>query len=322
MVVLSLLMAGCGGGSSGERKLEGELVRELPAGRYAIVADDERVWFTGETTLLAHDARTARPVAESPAAQSDLLALGEGFLWSEDSDDLNRFDARSGRPAGSARSPDEAIVSDIAVGEGAVWATTLGGRRPVEVTRTDPRSLRTRRGTIPGVGDAVEVAAGEGVVWVMVEDEEQENRGLLRIDPETLEPVGTPITGGEPNEIALGEGALWVADGRNIRRLDPATGREQAEIEAELPDDGALLHVAVGAGYIWALSSGAGDADAYLVRADPRTGRLVGEPARVAVNAGGLAVGGGSAWVLDAGRTPEVDPTVEEIPGALRRVRP
>jgi YVTN family beta-propeller protein len=60
--------------------------------------------------------------------------------------------------------------------------------------------------TIP-VGDGpVDVAFGEGALWVV----NQLDGTVSRIDPESNEVVETISVGSEPQRVAAGEGRVWV----------------------------------------------------------------------------------------------------------------
>jgi serine/threonine protein kinase len=73
------------------------------------------------------------------------------------------------------------------------------------------------------VGDEpVEMAVGEGAVWVWVANFGDDT--VSRIDPASNEVVGSPIrVGDDPYAVAVGEGAVWVANrGDNtVSRIDP-----------------------------------------------------------------------------------------------------
>ncbi len=90
--------------------------------------------------------------------------------------------------------------TDVAVGGGAVWISTVDG----SLIRLDPH-LRGIVASIPVCANALAVAYGEGAVWVACS-----NSTVVRVDPAT-DQAGAPIdVGSLPRGIAAGAGAVWV----------------------------------------------------------------------------------------------------------------
>ena len=128
--------------------------------------------------------------------------------------------------------------SNVAVGEGDVWALSLEDRT---VARIDPETKRVakrfRMRETPidlavGLG-ALWVMTGEGVSWRGVAD-----GAVSRIDPETGVSMGSvklPDAGYQGDlgflnwgfpQIAVGAGAVWAINpDRTVSRIDPETGK-------------------------------------------------------------------------------------------------
>jgi DNA-binding beta-propeller fold protein YncE len=105
------------------------------------------------------------------------------------------------------------VPQTVFVGAGAVWVGDASGAL---VSRIDPRtntvvaSIKTdgypgnRRASVDSC--ACRYAAGAGAVWVIAND-----TTLLRIDPQTNQPVASLTFNELIGRIGLGEGSVWVA---------------------------------------------------------------------------------------------------------------
>jgi ABC-type branched-subunit amino acid transport system substrate-binding protein/predicted Ser/Thr protein kinase len=203
------------------------------------------------------------------------------------------FDGATGRFASLTEAPSP--PSNVAVGEGAIWALNTEERT---VTKIDPGTHKVvRRFSIGGIPS--DIAVGAGAVWV--------GRGggafvnatvaISRVDPRTTRVTHTTRlrthrgdgegwpSGGFPG-IAVGGGGVWAVDpAGSISRLDPREGRVVATVRADAST------IAAGDAGVWF----AGHND-EVSRIDPRTNR-VGQTIRVGANAlRGIAVGGGAVW--------------------------
>ena len=145
------------------------------------------------------------------------------------------------------------------------------------------------------------IAAGEGAVWVL----DRAGSTLTRIHPKTYTddaPVGISVDG-VATGLAAGAGSVWVAlnQGRSLSvlALDPEFIQVRKRIELErsdtlIPESLAPVSLAVGAGAVWALESGAGE----VTRIDPVTWKPraladgVGGSSSIAVDRDGVWLGG------------------------------
>jgi ABC-type branched-subunit amino acid transport system substrate-binding protein/DNA-binding beta-propeller fold protein YncE len=185
--------------------------------------------------------------------------------------------------------------SNVAVGEGGVWALSLESRT---VTRIDPATKRVvKRLRMPSI--PFDIAVGAGAVWTVSDD------GLSRIDPRTADITRTvklPDKGYQGDlpfsvwgfpQIAVGAGAVWAINpDRTVSRIDPATGRREATIDVD------AATIAAGEEGVWLIR---GDDTFGVTRIDPTTNR-VGRSIRVgAQSLSAVAVGGGYVWASAEG---------------------
>jgi peptide/nickel transport system substrate-binding protein len=187
----------------------------------------------------------------------------------------------------------------IAVGEGAVWATSEQER---SVLRIDPGSKSVQR--IPVGGEPSGIAVGAGAVWVA----NSLDGTVMRIDPETNSVVQTIPVGVTPNAVVFDRGALWVtsADDRSLNKIDPASGY----VVKTIPTGALGRGVAVGAGSVWVTD----ESSRSVVRVDTGSGRVVNT---VTVGNGptGIAFGAGSVWVVNSldGTVMRIDPQTNTV---------
>lgn len=153
---------------------------------------------------------------------------------------------------------------------------------------------------------AVDVALGDGAVWVS-------GFGTVsRLDPRTNEVVATIQTPGTEDfsRVSVGEGAVWVtADGGKVYRIDPAANRVVATIEV----GGPIIGVWAGDGSVWVTRPTEGTGE--LVRIDPATDAVVGQPIEVGPGPVSVISGFGALWVTNTSppSVVRVDPTSGEV---------
>jgi ABC-type branched-subunit amino acid transport system substrate-binding protein/DNA-binding beta-propeller fold protein YncE len=186
--------------------------------------------------------------------------------------------------------------SNIAVGEGAVWVLNTEDETVARIdakTKAVTRRFRTR-------GTPTDLAAGEGALWVGNGGGDVGNFtvSISRVDPKTTaitrtvklgdqtDSVFTPTFNWGFPRIAAGAGALWATNpGLSVSRIDPATGKLVATIDADAGS------IAAGEEGVWFIGSPG------VRRIDPRTNR-VGQGIPIGTqSAAGIAVGAGSVWV-------------------------
>ena len=143
------------------------------------------------------------------------------------------------------------------------------------------------------------MTSGDGFLWVI------SGSSIVRIDPQTGQVAGDPIQPGiQLEDIAFGEGALWVTtvgsgdlgapnDTDAVSRVDPETGEALATIKVSRGP----MSVAFTPEAVWVVNFGmSGDT---VIRIDPRTNQIVGDPIQTGRAPLSLAVGEGSVWVAN-----------------------
>jgi DNA-binding SARP family transcriptional activator/streptogramin lyase len=172
-----------------------------------------------------------------PAASA--VEVGDGRVWVGSFDGLVRLDPDSGEVIGRVNL-GQAPARQIAVGDGAVWAT-LRSRR---AKRVEAVSGQVTADFYAG-RFIFAVALDRSAAWVGAGDD----GGVWKLDPVTGSTVFTARAGKGVAGIALGLGGVWVTswpDGP-LLRLDPATG----EVVATIQTGGEPQGVAVGGGLVW-----------------------------------------------------------------------
>jgi streptogramin lyase len=183
----------------------------------------------------------------------------------------------------------------------------LGGSTPHTVSRPGPPSLRAVPGaTIPIPSGAVDVAVGEGAVWV------SGFRRMTRLDPDTGRVAATVETPGteDYSQIAVGLGAVWVtADGGRLYRIDPTTNRVVATILV----GGSIQGVEAAGGYVWVTRPAEGVGE--LIRIDPATNRVTGAPINVGPGPIAALYAFGALWVTNSSSQSvvRVDPSTDRV---------
>ena len=253
----------------------------------------------GECTVLRIDPRTNRVVGRAtvlPADGWDLVAAA-GSVWVTQFDGrLVRIDGRSGRIRARIRAPRVYFGSTVAFGGGYVWTGNDDERnRRQTVTRIDPATNRIagRPLVVARPSSPQSIAFGGGALWVA------DHAGwLVKVQPRTFRVVARRRLAFGPHGVAARARAVYVADAHADRLLeaDPGTAKTLRVRRLAVGP----IYPVVGAGSVWASSSGAwaGEHDDRVLRIDPRTLRLVGT-----IHVGGsvpsVTFGFGSVWAAD-----------------------
>lgn len=192
---------------------------------------------------------------------------------------------------------------------GAPTATSGAPRVETPVTLQDRSAARLE------VANPSNMTVGGGFLWVI------SGGSIVRIDPSTSQIVGEPIRPGiQIEDIAFGGGALWgttVASGDlgapseedAVSRIDPQSG----EVLATIKVSRGPMSVAFTPEAVWVVNFGmSGDT---VVRIDPQTNQLAGDPIQTGRAPLSLALGEGSLWVAnhDAHTITRVDLATNQI---------
>lgn len=139
------------------------------------------------------------------------------------------------------------------------------------------------------VGDSpVEVAVGEGVIWVS----NTGDSSVSRVDPVSNEATEVIGLSGEPGDLAVGGGGeVWVANRElgAVQRIDPVTGTTTPDRRIDVGFPGTSLDLAIDQ-YLWISV-----VERQLIQVDPVTGDVVRRidsfrPVNVAARPGGVFV--------------------------------
>ncbi|MBA3551680.1 MAG: hypothetical protein H0W27_02265 [Actinobacteria bacterium] len=228
---------------------------------------------------------------------------------------FDRLVARRARKRRNQRA-GAAVVALILFG-----GTVAGLWSAARLASTPPASSP---GALPG--HALDVAAGDGSVWVLTCDRRCDDDGrrsegsLVRIDPTTRRAEAS-VAVSRPHTLAVGEGGVWVVDfwGGAVTRFDPETLRPAATIELTLPYEVAPgdraflpLHVATGEGAVWVST-----ARGAVARIDParnRVSRVIELSPALTYD---VAVGEGAVWVGEVPGVRRIDPETGEVTESL-----
>ena len=277
---------------------DGKVVADVPIyGRpVGLAVGEDAVWVTNadDGTVSRIDPDN-REVVKTIGLGADVntVAVGFGSVWVAGGNDetLFRIDSReNAREAtlhfGNADPLRPRPVFYVVVGQKAVWIT-----RGNSVLAIDPATNEV--GTLVSLpGRPIDLGAGEGNVWVTLEDER-----LVRIDEGSATISSTEPLPGPGFSPLVAAGSLWLivySDTPQVSEIDPGSVTQSASVS--FPDS-FLTGLAFGDGAVWAVDHNNGQ----LWTIDPATTR-----ARPAVKLGrhpiSIAAGDGAIWVGVQGR--------------------
>lgn len=239
------------------------------------------------------DRPTRTELARATATSPDDLAVGEGAVWATVADDLYRVDPA--RPSAARRVG--ALDPGGLLGGVAVGAGALwvvdSARRTL--SRVDPGSRRVTA-VIPLPSSADGVAVGAGSVWVP----SIQGGSLFKVSPNLARVVRSIPVAGAANGVAVGAGSVWVTAPKRdaVARIDPVSSRVSWIAVGDAPTD-----VSVGGDAAWVANSGAGSVSSI----DPATGRVVAT-VPVPSRPNRIAADGRSVWVTFLGAPADGEP--------------
>ena len=293
-----------------------EAVSELrvPAGVVDVATVDGGVWVSGFGAVTRIDTATRRMIVIKTPRTDDFshIAVGDGSVWVTGLGTVYRIDPHLIRVVAAIHVGDAAVVG-VAVGAGRVWvAVPRDG--PGEVVQIDPSTNKVIGSPIEIGPGPSQVSYGEGAVWV----QNTSPPSTMRIDPAThrVSVAPTILAVGEPATVSVlaAYGSVWDAGADALTRLGPRSGTVVARI--------AILRaqqVVSGDGGLWVVAGPLSSTSsvftpvkgtARLWEVDPRTNRIIGQPARLdALEPIGLAVSRNAVWIGDYNRA-----TVTRIP--------
>jgi virginiamycin B lyase len=181
---------------------------------------------------------------------------------------------RKPQPAGQvvARIPIPGNSGVLAVGEGAVWASSdavsaLTRIDPTRNTAVAQTKIQSQNPCVELPGSCGEAVAGNGALWIA----RLYDNSVLRVDPRDGSIVATIPVGLQPEGIAMTPGAIWVVNkgGPSVSRIDPATNQVVATIPTGPARVCCVGHmgIAASARAVWVTVPGLNT----VVRIDPAT---------------------------------------------------
>jgi DNA-binding SARP family transcriptional activator len=169
------------------------------------------------------------------------IGVGDGRVWVSAPDGMARISPSSGEVVDRADLGGNSALQ-IAVGGGAVWATTFANR----AIRVEARSA-AQTATFYAGAWVYPIALGRNALWV------GGGRGATgafwKVDAVTGTPMFTARPAADVSAVAYGEGAAWATSIGDavLVRIEPQTG----EVEAEIPIAGAAEDAVVDQGLVW-----------------------------------------------------------------------
>jgi YVTN family beta-propeller protein len=188
-----------------------KISRDNFASAYAIAAGANAIWVGSGSEIFKIDPSSHELVGRwDYGGGINDVAVGGGSVWLASSEEtVARLSGTTVRPTGKASIG--VIPTALAIGGGSIWvAAPAPYGSHAAVWRFDPITARvtqtTTLGKVVGFPPTLEIAFGEGAVWVASYDAGT----VTRLDPVTGNIAATIQIGGHPSGIAVGAGQVWV----------------------------------------------------------------------------------------------------------------
>ena len=188
-----------------------KISQDASASAYAVAAGADAIWVGSGGDIYKIDSSSHELVGRwhYGGGVNDLVVDG-GSVWLVSSaETVVRVSGKTIRPTAEARIG--VIPTALAVGDGSIWVAAPDPLDPhAAVWRLDPITARvtqtTRLGKVVGYPPTLDIAFGEGAIWVSSFDAGT----VTRLDPATGNVVATIPIGGHPSGIAVGANRVWV----------------------------------------------------------------------------------------------------------------
>ena len=196
---------------SGGEVARAKLSQDLSASAYAVAAGADGVWVGSGSDLFKIDL-SSRELVDRWHYRHGIndVAVSGGSVWiASSAETVASVSATTLRLTGEASIG--VIPTALAIGGGSIWVAAPSPHGPhAAVWRFDPITARvtqtTRLGKVVGYPPTLDIAFGEGAVWVASYDAGT----VTRLDPATGNVVATIRIGGNPSGIAVGANRVWV----------------------------------------------------------------------------------------------------------------
>jgi serine/threonine protein kinase/ABC-type transport system substrate-binding protein len=185
---------------------------------------------------------------------------------------------------GSSSSAPFPAYDVVAAGRSA-WVLAGSTQQLVRVNLATHRLERKVKLPWPAAG---RIALGEGLVWV----DQDGGPGVLGVEGSSGRIARRfQVDGGNGIGIAYGAGSLWLAQGNDVARIDPESGRIIRRIVVRPGQPGSTDWLAFSDGFLWSATQ-----DGVIRKFDPVSNRVV---AQVTLHGWvtDLAVATGDVWV-------------------------
>jgi virginiamycin B lyase len=217
----------------------------------------------------------------------DWITLVDGVAWVANVDNGIVRIRRDGHRLGVVHTTTD-VCEAMDQGFGSVWAVDCFAKEVVRMNaRTGALQARIALGEVVPAQES-SLAVGSAGVFLI-----NGTHAIARVDPATNQVDPARFEGpGFASALRFADGSLWVtcAGTGVVTRLDPSTGKVQAEIKTQA----GVRFITVGGDALWVLNTEAGD----VYRIDPVSNTLtatidVGDQ----VHGGDIAFGHDSVWV-------------------------
>jgi DNA-binding beta-propeller fold protein YncE len=267
------------------------------------------LWLTGGQGKQNHVLYAVNPLTGRLDGRVDLpsrlvinpgdLATGSGAVWAAVGDSVYRISvpgplARGADTRAFARLPDGGLIGDIAVADGAVWASDTTRGRVYRFAASTGRL----QAVVPVGATVGALAAGDGGIWAA----DGFAHEVARISPARNRVDASVPVPGVPSQITATATALWVSTGAGgtVSAFD-GTSRRAVTVRI----GGELTGLAAAGGAVWVADTAQGT----LARIDARR-HTVAATVRVGTRPYAVAAGLGGVWVALLGQPVMVHPRV------------
>jgi YVTN family beta-propeller protein len=196
---------------SGGELARAKISQDPSASAYAVAAGADAIWVGSGNDIFKIDSSSHELVGRwDYGAGINDIAVGGGSVWIATSGEtVVRASATTRRP--TAEASIGVIPTALAIGGGWIWVAAPDPLDPhAAVWRLDPVTARvtqtTKLGKVVGYPPTLDIAFGEGALWVSSFDAGT----VTRLDPATGNVVATIRIGGHPSGIAVGANRVWV----------------------------------------------------------------------------------------------------------------
>jgi YVTN family beta-propeller protein len=188
-----------------------KISEDRSASAYAVAAGADAIWVGSGNDIFKIDSSSHELVGRwHYGGGINDVAVGGGSVWiASSAETVARVSGTTLRPTGEATIG--VIPTALAIGGGSIWVAAPDPFDPhAAVWRLDPVTTRvtqtTKLGKVVGYPPTLDIAFGEGGIWVASYDAGT----VTRLDPVTGNVVATIRIGGHPSGIAVGANRVWV----------------------------------------------------------------------------------------------------------------